>query len=114
MEVSVEQVGTLTIIGTSYEFRPLPNKAASDVEKPIQFLFDSPKGEVQIEYWEGVQATDSVEKLGSLAFVAWCTFKSGSTYLAKFPIRVGDSPTTLSIIYPFDAIYFWDIGKNLE
>ena len=94
-EVVHEQVGTLTIDGASYKFRPLAGKNISDIDQAFQFLFSASVGEIEIKYETNIHANDKLEALERQTILATCTFKSGGTAFYTALIRVADEPTEI-------------------
>ena len=114
MEVSYEQVGTLTIDGASYKFQPLAGKNASDIDKAFQFLFSAPTGEIEIKYETNIHADDKLETLERQTILATCTFKSGDTAFYTVLIRVADKPTALYFHSMISEINLWGVSKKLN
>ena len=87
-EVAGERVwmtGTLTIEEYNYTFTPTHEITGTSGPGDLDFLFDTPNGEVAIDYyWSGTPFA-----AGDL--LAACWFHADSGVLGEFEIRVGDS-----------------------
>jgi hypothetical protein len=85
--------GTLTIEGTLYTFAPIQETTGTAVERDLDFLFDTPAGEVGMFYsWGDPAAFTPGDRL------ATCWFRTDSEVLGRFDIRVGDD----------DELYFYN------
>jgi hypothetical protein len=104
--------GTLTIEDSLYTFEPTREITGTSVQGSLDFLFDTPSGEVTIEYASGWPGADfgyyaPGDELGT------CAFYVDSEIVGEFLITVGDA----------DSLYFsdlsgevglWSITKQLE
>jgi hypothetical protein len=78
--------GTLTIEGTSYTFVPTQEVTGTAVEEDLDFLFDTPIGEVEMYHIWG-----DLSSFASGDFVATCWFRADSEALGEFEIMMGDA-----------------------
>ncbi len=113
-EVVHEQVGTLTLEGASYEFRPLAGKNISDIDQAFQFLFSAPVGEIEIKYETNIHADDKLEALEPQTLLATCRFKSGTTTFYTGLIRVADESQELYFHSLINEITLWGVSKKLD
>jgi hypothetical protein len=100
--------GTLTIEGTSYTFAPTHEITGTAVERDLDFLFDTPAGEVTMYYsWGGLPSFSPGDNL------ATCWFRAGSEALGEFEIVVGDGGS-LRFYNRAGEDGLWRVTKQLE
>jgi hypothetical protein len=83
--------GTLTIAGSSYSFESSREAEGPSVQGVLDFLFDTPAGEVTIEYADGVTPGDAFDHFAPGDTLAVCTFRAGSEALGEFLIVAGEA-----------------------
>ena len=105
--------GTLTIEGESYTFKPAQQVEGSSVQGVLDFLFDTPAGEVVIQYEDGVTPDGDFWYFASGDTLAVCQFYAGSEVAGEFLIRVGDS-STLYFHSLSDEVSLWSVTKQVE
>lgn len=77
--------GTLTIEEYTYTFTPTDEITGISGQGDLDFLFDTPSGEISIDYYW----SESPFAAGDL--LAFCWFYAESEAMGEFEIRVGDS-----------------------
>jgi hypothetical protein len=83
--------GTLTIAGSSYSFEPSREVEGPSVQGVLDFLFDTPAGEVTIEYADGVTPGDAFDYFAPGNTLAVCKFHVNSEVIGEFLIVVGEA-----------------------
>ncbi len=109
---TVLTIGTLTIEGSSYTFTQTHETTGTLELGRFDFLFDIPRGEIVIEYRDGIAPDDSLEGLASHDVLAVCVFHADFGAIDGFLIRVGDHDTLYfhSIV---SEITSWRVTKQL-
>jgi hypothetical protein len=105
--------GVLTIEEGAYTFVPSQEVEGPSVQGTLDFLFDTPSGEVAIQYEDGVSPDDDFYIFGSGDTLAECQFSVGSDVVGEFLIRVGDSDD-LYFHSLSDEVSLWNITKQVE
>jgi len=103
--------GTLTIEGNSYTFTPTREVTGTSVQGNLDFLFDTPRGEVTIEY-RGT-GHEIFEDFAPGDELATCVFRADSMVLGEFLIRVGDS-NSLHFHSPSSEVSLWSVTKQVR
>jgi hypothetical protein len=106
--------GTLTIEGDSYTFTPTheitgtPEISGTSAQGDLDFLFDTPAGEVAIRYysWGDISFAPGEE-------LATCWFYASSGVAGEFGIIVGDAGS-LRFHNPAGEDGLWSVTKRLE
>jgi hypothetical protein len=79
----------------------------------LDFLFDTPAGDVAIQYEDGVSPGDDFYLFGSGDTLAVCQFSVGSEVVGEFLIRVGGSDE-LAFHSLSDEVSLWSVTKQVE
>jgi len=82
--------GTLTVEWNSYSFTHSREITGTAAPGGLGFLFDTPSGEVAIEYEDEVWDYADMEYFAPGDTLATCVFSANSTVLGKFLIKVND------------------------
>jgi hypothetical protein len=105
--------GTLTIEGSSYTFEPTQVPEGPSMQGALDFLFDTPEGEVTIEYTDGVSPEEVFYHYAPGDTLATCTFYADSEVVGGFFIRVGDGGE-LEFYDLSDDLGLWRVTKAVE
>jgi hypothetical protein len=105
--------GTLTIEGESYAFESAQQVDGPSVQGTLDFLFDTPTGEVVIQYEDGVTPDGDFWYFASGDTLAVCQFYAGSEVAGEFLIRVGDS-SDLYFHSLSGEVSLWSVTKQVE
>lgn len=105
--------GTLTIEGNAYTFEPLWEVEGPSVQGALDFLFETPKGEVAIEYSDGVMGEDVFYTFAPGDTLAVYTFYVDSAVAGEFLVRVGDA-YDVYFHGVSDEVSLWRVTKTVE
>jgi hypothetical protein len=105
--------GTLTIEGNAYSFESTQEIEGPSVQGTLDFLFETPDGEIAIEYADGVTPGESFYAYSPGDTLAVCRFLVASEVAGEFLIRVGDSDG-LYFHSLSDEVSLWRVTKQVE
>jgi hypothetical protein len=105
--------GTLTIEGNAYTFEPLREIEGPSVQGMLDFLFETPEGEVAIEYSDGVMGEDVFYTFAPGDTLAVYTFYVDSAVAGEFLVRVGDAYGVYFHSLS-DEVSLWRVAKTVE
>lgn len=112
-EWECEFIGTIEIKDNMYIFHPSPEIEGPVGGGKIDFLFNTPEGQVIIQYYGDVQPNDYLESYNYDDYLAFCTFKSDSMYQSTF--LIGVSRNDYLVFHSFETeITTWDIRKHID
>jgi hypothetical protein len=102
--------GTLTIEDNSYTFKPAGQAKIPSVRGTLDFLYDTPHGQVTISYLGTITPRDALESFAAGDALALCEFRTESGTLGTFLIRVQDSK---DLYFESSEDSLWSVKKQL-
>lgn len=103
--------GTLTIQGNSYTFKPTREVKGPSVPGTLDFLFNTPKGQVAFSYGDKVKPDAAFKGFAPGDILATCVFRVNSAVVGNFLVKVRDSH---SLYFDTGAKTLWSVTKQLN